>query len=220
MPPPDPAAARAFVIAQTIVAAPPLVPELRLSLATEVTPLWQATEQTLAAHGLPPPFWAFAWAGGQALARHLLDTPGLAAGRRVLDFAAGSGIAGLAAARAGAALVTASEIDAFAIAALSLNAEHNGLPLETVERDLVGAPLTDIDLVLGGDVCYEQPMAGWVTAWLGDLARAGVEVLLGDPGRSYLPSERLVPLARYRVPTSRELEDTEQRDTTVWRLMP
>src|SRR5690606_28168061 len=144
----------AFVRANTVPTAPPLVPEIRLHLATEVTPLWQATEATLARNNLPPPYWAFAWPGGQAVARHLLDHPALAAGRRVLDFAAGSALVAIAALRAGAAAATACDIDDFAGAAMALNAAENGATLTIRLDDIVGDALPGIDLVLAGDVCY------------------------------------------------------------------
>jgi predicted nicotinamide N-methyase len=209
-----------FIRANTAAAPPALVPELRLHLATEITPLWQATEAALNAINLPPPYWAFPWAGGQALARQILDQPALVAGRRVLDFAAGSGIVALAAARAGAAHVQAVEIDAVAAAAIALNAGLNGLAVQVVCEDLVGRPLPDVDVVLAGDVCYERPMAERVFAWLRALSGAGKTVLMGDPGRNYLPTSGLEAVARHLVPTSRELEDREQRDTTIWRVLP
>jgi predicted nicotinamide N-methyase len=209
----------AFVRAQTALGAPPLVPEIRLHLASEVTPLWQATEVTLQASGLAPPYWAFAWPGGQALARHLLDHPALVAGRRVLDFAAGSGLAAIAAARAGAAAAEAAEIDPLACAAIALNAAANRVAVACRAEDLVGAPPA-WDVVLAGDVCYERPMAERVAAWLRRLAAAGTLVLMGDPGRAYLPAGGLAEQARYRVPTSRELEDRTERETVVWRVLP
>ena len=209
----DPAA---FVRAETVIAAPPLVPEIRLHLASEVVPLWQATEETLTRQGLPPPYWAFAWPGGQAIARHLLDHPSLARGKRVLDFAAGCGLAAIAAAKSGAALVQAAEIDAFALAAIALNAAENRVIVETVERDLVGGP-SAWDLMLAGDVCYERPMAERVARWLAALAAGGTEVLMADPGRAYLPQQGLVEVARYTVPTSLELEDRKERETILWR---
>ena len=213
----DPAA---FVAANTAVLTAPLVPEVALHLASEVVPLWQATEADLARTGLPPPFWAFAWAGGQALARYLLDHPAVVAGRRVLDFAAGSGLAGIAAARAGAARVEAAEIDGFAAAAIRLNAALNDVTIEVVEQDLVGAANPGWEVVLAGDVCYERPMAEAVEAWLKGLAAAGTPVLLGDPGRSYLPKAGLERVVAYAVKTSRELEDTDVRNAVVWRLVP
>ena len=211
----DPAA---FVRSNTAIESPPLVPEIRLHLASEVVPLWQSTEADLAKSGLPPPFWAFAWAGGQALARYLLDHPAIVAGRRVLDFGAGSGLQGIAAARAGAASVTASEIDRFAIAAITLNAALNGVAVAVEHVDVIGRDDGPWDLVLAGDVCYERPMAQRVEAWLKTLAAAGTEVLIGDPGRTYLPRDGLERLTAYSVKTSRELEDTDLRNAVVWRV--
>ncbi len=210
--------AAAFVRANTAVERPALVPEVALHLASEVVPLWQATEADLAKTGLPPPFWAFAWAGGQALARFLLDEPTWVAGRRVLDFAAGSGVQGIAAALAGAAQVEASEIDRFALAALALNAEVNGVAVELRDEDVIDLPNPGWEVVLAGDVCYERPMAARVGRWLGGLAREGVTVLMGDPGRTYLPKAGLRRLAGYAVPTTRELEDSDLRNAIVWQV--
>ncbi len=204
-----------FVLAETVIATPPLVPEIRLHLASEVVPLWQATETNLTERGLPPPYWAFAWPGGQALARHLLDHPDLVRGKRVLDFAAGSGLAAIAAAKAGAASTAAAEIDRFAIAAIGLNAKLNGVGLETIEADILGQA-GGWDVVLAGDVCYERPMAERVGQWLGRLAAGGTQVLMGDPGRNYLPATGLREVARYQVPTSLDLEDRISRETIVW----
>lgn len=209
-----------FVRSETALSPPSLVPEIRLHLATEVTALWQATEAALEASGLPPPFWAFAWPGGQALARHILDHPDLVRGRRVLDFAAGSGIVAIAAAKAGAASVTAVEIDAFAVAAITLNAEANGVSVAVGRIDPVGTDLPDIDIVLAGDICYERPMAERVTAWLRTLVGTGRTVMIGDPGRAYLPREGLRRVACYAVPTSLELEDRAMRETTLWMVDP
>ncbi len=214
-PPGDPAA---FVRANTAVSRPPLVPEIALHLASEVVPIWQATEAELAEAGLPPPFWAFAWAGGQALARYLLDHPAAAAGKRVLDFAAGSGLQGIAALKAGAARVEATEIDRFAMAAIALNAALNGVTVDPVSEDLVGTANRGWDLVLAGDVCYERPLAARIEAWLKDLAAEGAEVLLGDPGRTYLPTAGLERITAYSVKTTRELEDTDVRNAVVWRV--
>ena len=211
----DPAA---FIRAHTAPGCAPLVPELLLHLATEITPLWQATEDWLAARDLAPPFWAFAWPGGQALARHVLDHPALVAGRRVLDFAAGGGIAAIACARAGAARVEAAEIDPLALAAIGLNAALNGVTVQAAEGDVIdGAGRWD--LILCGDVCYEAPMTARILPWLRARAR-GATVLLADPGRAYLPRGGLAPLARYVVPTTRELEDREEREVTLYRLEP
>ena len=210
----------AFVQANTTIECPPLVPEIELHLASEVVPLWQSTEAELAASGLPPPFWAFAWAGGQGLARYLLDNPEITAGRRVLDFAAGSGLQGIAAARSGASSVMASEIDRFAVAAIGLNAALNDVEIIVQEADVVGRTDGPWDLVLAGDVCYERPMALQVEAWLKALAAAGTEVLIGDPGRCYLPRDGLERITAYSVKTTRELEDSDLRNAVVWRVVP
>jgi predicted nicotinamide N-methyase len=209
----------AFVRANTVLTAPPLRPDIRLHLATEVTAIWHATEETMAREGLPPPYWAFAWPGGQAIARFLLDRPEIVRGRRVLDFAAGSGLVAIAAAKAGAASVAAAEIDAFAAAAIAANAAANGVAVDLERRDIVGGA-GDWQVVLAGDVCYERPMAARVTEWLRRLAADGATVILGDPGRAYLPTRGLEELARHTVPTSLELEDRERRETIVWRLLP
>ena len=210
----------AFIRAETALSAPPLVPEIRLHLASEILPIWQATEADLARHGLPPPYWAFAWPGGQALTRHLLDHRELVAGRRVLDFAAGSGLSAIAAAMAGASAVTAADIDPFARAAIALNANTNGVDVALIEEDILGSPgdwPSDWDVILAGDVCYERPMAERVAAWFTELANAGRLVLIGDPGRSYLPGSGLREIARYLVPTTLELEYCTLRETVVWR---
>ncbi|GAC1366528.1 MAG: methyltransferase [Polyangiales bacterium] len=207
-----------FVRAHTAVASPPMLPELRLHLATELSPLWEKTQDWLDEVGLPPPYWAFAWAGGQAVARFLLDTPDVVRGTSVLDFGAGSGMIAIAAARAGAKRVTANDVDAFALAAIPLNAALNEVAVTVVGDDLVGTAV-DAQLLLAGDVCYEQPMAGRVGAWLRERARAGATVLLGDPGRSHLvPKEHLVELARYEVPTHADVEGRDVRTAGVWRV--
>jgi len=209
----------AFVVAQTVLAAPPLVPAIRLHLASEITPLWQATEARLDESGVAPPYWAFAWPGGQAIARHVLDHPDLVAGLRVLDFAAGSGLAAIAAALAGAAFVEAAEIDPMACAAIALNAAANGVAVTCRAADLVGSGAL-WDVVLAGDVCYERPMAERVMPWLRQLAADRCLVLMGDPGRSYLPGSGLAAVASHLVPTSRELEDRTERETVIWRVLP
>jgi len=207
-----------FVRANTAVARPPLVPEMALHLACEITPIWQATEDWLRQTGTEPPFWAFAWPGSQALARHVLDHPALVAGRHVLDFAAGGGLAAIACARAGAASVEAAELDALAGAAIRMNAALNGASVTVTVADLVGAPCR-WDLILCGDVCYEAPMTAHILPWLRGLARTA-EVWIADPGRAYLPAEGTVRLARYVVPTTMELEDSRQREVTLFRLTP
>jgi len=209
-----------FVRRNTTIVAPLLVPEIRLHLATEVTPIWQATEETLARSALPPPFWAFAWAGGQALARYLLDHPANVAGRSVLDFGAGSGLVAIAAAKAGAGSVLAAEVDHFAAAAIAANAVLNEVAISVATEDLLDTVNLRWDVVTAGDVCYEQPMADRVVGWLRGMAARGTIVVLGDPGRTYLPCGGLVERARYVVPTSRELEDREYRETVVWELLP
>jgi predicted nicotinamide N-methyase len=209
-----------FVRDNTAIAAPPLVPEIRLHLATEVTPIWQATEETLARNGLPPPFWAFAWAGGQAVARYLLDHPEAVAGREVLDFGAGSGLVAIAAAKAGAARVIAAEIDHFAAAAIAANATLNGVAIEVLTTDLLDGDKRFWKAVTAGDICYEQPMAERALRWLRRLAGRGSLVLLGDPGRAHLPGVGLCELARYDVPISKELEGRERCDAFVWRVLP
>lgn len=212
--------AERFILANTKITTAPLLPEIRLHLASESMPLWQATEDELAEQGLPPPFWAFAWVGGQALARHILDNPHLVAGRRVFDFAAGSGLGAIAALKAGARAATANDIDAFALAALRLNGRLNGVAFEQVGDDVIGRRDLDCDVFLAGDVCYEQPMAGRVADWLRQLAGDGILVLLGDPKRAYLPDQGLEKLAEYQIETTRDLEDRPVRRTSVWRVLP
>ena len=208
-----------FVRANTAIGAPPLVPEIRLHLATEVTPIWQATEESLARFGTPPPFWAFAWAGGQALARYITDHPEIVAGRDVLDLASGSGMVAIAAAKAGARHVIAADIDPFAAAAITLNAALNGVTVGIETRDLLDRGPAGWAVVTAGDVCYEAPMAERMIALLRRIAGRGRLALLGDPGRAYLPREGLIELARYTVPVSRELEDREAKDGVVYEVL-
>ena len=218
------ASLRAFIEASTVVGAPPLLPEISLHLATDVTPLWHATERELAEEGLPPPFWAFAWAGGQALARHLLDTPRLVRDKRVLDFASGSGLVAIAAARAGAASVAAVDRDPVAAVAIQLNAALNAVRVEARCEDPCGdeeaaAWVVDAEVVLAGDVCYDHAMAPAVMAWLRRRAAAGALVLLGDPGRAYLPGEGISELARFTVPTLDGVEAREALCGVVYRVI-
>ena len=207
----------AFIRANTALLAPPLVPEVRLHLAHEALPLWEKTEEELGKIGLPPPFWAFAWAGGQALARYVLDNPGVVAGRRVLDVASGSGLLAIAAMKAGAAAATASDIDAVALAAIALNAEANGVALAAC-GDLIGRD-DGWDAVLAGDVFYEKPLAERLMPWLRRLAARGATVLAGDPGRTYFPKAEFTLCATYEVPVTRALEDAEIKRTSVWELL-
>jgi predicted nicotinamide N-methyase len=203
-----------FITANAALMAPPLVPEIRLYLATEVVPLWRATEDELEKMGVPPPYWAFAWAGGQALARYILDHPETVAGKRVLDIGSGSGLVAIAAARAGAASILAADIDAFSIAAIRLNAAANSATIAVTQDDLIGAE-GDWDVILVGDLFYERPLAERLLAWLKTLDRPA---LLGDPGRNYFPKTQVERLALYNVQTSRDLEDREIRETGVYRL--
>jgi predicted nicotinamide N-methyase len=210
-------AKRDFVIANTRLTAPPLTPELRLWLADESVPIWEKTEEELGALGLPPPFWAFAWAGGQALARYALDNPDVVRGRRVLDFASGSGLVAIATAKAGASEIEASDIDDFAVAAIEANAAENGVAVAPRRENLIGAD-EGWDVVLAGDVSYEKEMAEAVTGWLSALASRGATVLIGDPRRTYLAVDRLECLIEYQVPVTRELEDSEIKRTGVFRF--
>ncbi len=208
-----------FIVTNTALVNPPLVPELRLHLAVEVMPLWRKTEEELEAMGVPPPYWAFAWAGGQALARYILDHPAEVAGRTVLDFGSGSGIVALAAAKSGARAVTAADIDRYAQAAIALNARANDVHVTVEPDDVIGAP-GDWQTILCGDMCYERPLAERLLAWLKERAATGTRVLLGDPGRSYFPKSGVEKCATYRVQTTRELEDSEIRETSVYALTP
>ncbi|WP_395942717.1 class I SAM-dependent methyltransferase [Brevundimonas sp.] len=212
---PDPAA---FIRANTRLQTVPHAPEIALWLADEITPLWRLTEEELGQLGLPPPFWAFAWAGGQALSRYLLDHPHEVAGKRVLDFAAGSGLVGVAAMKAGAASVLCADIDPFCAAAVAANAASNGVVLDFTDRNLLEAPPPAVEVICAGDICYERPMTEAVLAWLAQARTNGCRVLIGDPGRTYFPRSGLDFLAEYRVPTTRELEDQEIKRSSVWAM--
>ncbi len=208
-----------FIRANTSLLAPPHVPEIQLYLASEAHELWLKTEEELEAIGLPPPFWAFAWAGGQGLARYVLDHPETVKGKRILDFASGSGLVGIAASKAGAAKVTAADIDPWSQTAVQLNAAANSLSLDFNETDLIGQNV-DVHVVLAGDVFYDKSFAGALVPWFETLAAEGKDVLVGDPGRTYLPKDRLEFCAVYEVPVTRALEDSEVKKTTVWRFRP
>jgi predicted nicotinamide N-methyase len=208
----------AFITANTRLAPLALVPEIRLHLADAALPLWQKTEEQLGAAQIPPPYWAFAWAGGQALARYLLDHVGVVAGRHVLDLGAGGGLAAIAAKMAGAAQVLAADTDALAVTAIALNSRVNGVVVATTGVDLLAAPPAGCDVVLVGDLFYERPLAERVLAFLVAADAGGAEVLVGDPQRSYFPVARFTRVAEYAVPVSRELEDAENKHTSVWRL--
>jgi len=206
-----------FIRANTALVSPPLVPEIKLHLATEVVPLWQLTEEELAAQGIPPPYWAFAWAGGQALSRYVLDHPDIVSGKSVLDFGSGSGLVAIAAAKAGAERVMAADIDDFAQATIKLNAATNAAIVSTTTADLIDSD-GNWRVILVGDMCYERPLAERLLLWLSDRARHGARVLLGDPGRSYFPKDGVQKLETYRVQTMRDLEDREIRETSVYEL--
>lgn len=197
----------------------PLIPEINLHLASEIVPIWQLTEEELSEKGVPPPFWAFAWAGGQALSRFILDHPEWVRGKSVLDFAAGSGIVAIAAAQAGATSVLAADIDPFAVAACRLNANANSQTISATENNLLTNTDQRWDVILAGDICYEQPLAQQVESWLSGHVSKGSKVLIGDPGRTYLPKQNLRQLISYAVKTTRELEDMDVRNTTVWELV-
>jgi predicted nicotinamide N-methyase len=206
-----------FIRENTDVLSPPHVPEVRLRLATEAHDLWLKTEEELEAIGLPPPFWAFAWAGGQGLARHVLDHPQLVAGKTVLDFASGSGLVGIAARMAGACAVLAADIDPWSETVIRLNAALNGVALDCSAENLVGRD-AGWDVVLAGDVFYDRGFADVLIPWFSALAARGATVLVGDPGRAYCPRDRMEALATYQVPVTRALEDSEVKKTTVWRF--
>jgi predicted nicotinamide N-methyase len=205
----------AFIRQHTELLSPPLVPEIKLHLAHEAIPIWQKTEEELGELGLPPPFWAFAWAGGQALARYILDHPEIVKYKTVLDLASGSGLVALAAVKAGAKAVLAADIDAFSIAAIEVNAEVNDCVIQTTSEDLLAGPAAQFDVILVGDMFYEKTTAARCLAFL---KTSQAQILIGDPSRSYLPKDQLEKIATYSVPVSRDLEDAEIKQTSVWRL--
>ncbi len=209
----------AFIRLHTAVASPPACPELRLHLASEITPLWEASETFLDRHNVPPPYWAFPWVGGQALARHILDHPDLVAGCSVLDFASGSGLVGIAAKLAGAASVLATDIDKVALTAIALNASANGVEILASDEDVLDQSDCPWDLIVAGDVCYEKPMAEKVFAWLRRCSAAGAKALMADPGRAYLPKTGLMRVAQMTVPCSLELEDKTSRDVGIYQIV-
>jgi predicted nicotinamide N-methyase len=214
----DAARRAAFVVTNTQLMPVPLVPEISLHLAHEAMPIWRKTEEELGEMGVPPPFWAFAWAGGQALARYILDDPGVVRGRTVVDLASGSGLVAIAAKQAGARHVLASDIDGFAIEAIRLNAASNRVDVDASRDDLLQSDPPECDVLLVGDLFYERGLAQRLMDWLVQAHVRGTHVLIGDPGRSYLPREKLVACATYEVPVTRELEDSEIKKTSVWRL--
>jgi predicted nicotinamide N-methyase len=207
-----------FIEANTRLLPVPLVSEIRLHLAEESMPIWQKTEEELGRLNVPPPWWAFAWAGGQALARYVLDTADVTAGRTVLDLGAGSGLGAIAAARAGAASALAADIDPYALVAIALNAKANAVHIETTGADLLAADPGAFGVVLAGDMFYERPLAERAIAFVEKARAQGAQVLVGDPRRSYFPQARFRQVAEYSVPVTRDLEDMEIKRTAVWRL--
>ena len=205
-----------FILANTWLKSPPHTPELKLYLADEITPIWKMTEEELGEIGLPPPFWAFAWAGGQALARYLLDHPAEVKGKKVFDVGTGSGLVAIAAMKAGAVVASGADIDGFCATAVELNGRANDVAVGFAHRDPFATAPPIVDVICAGDVFYEQPLAERALAWLTAARDRGVRVLLGDPGRSYFPKSGLVKLAEYSVETTRELEDAEVKRTAVW----
>ena len=217
-----PADPEAFIRANTALEVPAIVPEFKLWLASEYVPIWQATEAWMEEQNIDPPYWAFCWPGGQAIARYLLDHPEEVRGKRVIDFAAGSGVSSMAAARAGAASVLANDIDRLSLVAARLNAAANGLAFDVSDEDWLAGPEAspEADVVIAGDVCYEREMSARALDWLRGHARAGRLVLLGDPGRNYFSALGLEERARYEIPTSLQLENRGMRETVVWRVLP
>ena len=208
----------AFILANTRLQAVPHAPEISLWLADEITPIWKLTEEELGELGLPPPFWAFAWLGGQGLARWVLDHPETFAGKSVVDFATGSGLVAIAAMKAGATSVLAADIDPFCEAAVTLNAAANGVTLSFTDANLLDGPPPEVDVICAGDVCYEKPMTERVMAWLRQARSQGSQVFIGDPHRTYFRTEGLTFLAEYQVPTTRELEDFAIKRCSVFSL--
>lgn len=209
--------AEAFIRANTHLLSPPLVPEIKLHLAEESVPIWQKTEEELGEMNVPPPYWAFAWAGGQALARYLLDTPEVVAGKTVVDLGSGSGLTAIAAMLAGAQSVLAADIDNFALAAVRLNASANGVAVDTTPKDLLASPAGRAGVILVGDLFYERTLAEQVLKYIDEAKSGGAYILIGDPQRNYFPRGRFHQLAEYKVPVTRELEDAEIKRTAVWR---
>jgi predicted nicotinamide N-methyase len=215
----DAKAVQRFIEANTKQLAPPLVPEITLHLAEESLAIWRQTEEDLGAINVPPPYWAFAWAGGQALARCLLDTPALATGRTVLDLGCGSGLQAIAAMKAGATRCVAADIDLIALQATMLNAAHAGVTLSITTDNLLAAPPDPaFSLILVGDLFYERQLAADVLTFIERATDKGAVALIGDPRRNYFPRNRFDEVARYQVPVTRDLEDALIKDTAVWRL--
>ena len=209
---------RDFILANTVLMQPPLVPEIQLHLAEESLPLWEKTEEQLGEMNIPPPFWAFAWAGGQALARFILDNRALVVGKKVVDLGSGSGLCAIAAALAGARDVLAADVDPFSGHAMALNATANGVSIRITAQDLLLQPPQAVDVLLIGDLFYERDLSDQVIDYAGAVGRQGGEVVIGDPNRSFFPVDRFEKVAEYSVPVTRALEDAEIKQTAVWRI--
>ncbi|HEU0118113.1 MAG TPA: 50S ribosomal protein L11 methyltransferase [Alphaproteobacteria bacterium] len=207
-----------FIRQQTLVTTASAVPEIPLYLATEVTPLWQMTEERLKQNGLPPPYWAFAWPGGQGVARYILENPDLVQGKRIIDFAAGCGIAAIAAMKADAKSATAIEIDPMALAAIKLNAAQNNVEVISQDGIDMEKAVKNIDIIFAGDVCYQQAMSAKMMRWLWRCVAKGTRVFLADPGRAYVPHDGLEKRGEYVIPTSRDLEDRDSRTVIIWEV--
>ncbi len=220
-----PVEASAFIRANTRPLPVPSLPDILLYQADEVTPLWLMTEKDLHRAELAPPFWAFAWSGGQALATYLYDHPDVVAGKRVLDLACGSGLVGIAAAKAGAARVLCNDIDPYAEAAVALNADLNGVHIDFLSADLLAEPSLstpeglDVDIILAGDICYEKAMTDAMLTFLGRATGKNVTVLVGDPHRTYFPVTGFRKLADYSVRTIADIEDVADKPAAVWELV-
>ncbi|MFA4995140.1 MAG: 50S ribosomal protein L11 methyltransferase [Bdellovibrionales bacterium] len=207
-----------FIQTQTQILSPSIIPEIKLHLAAEFTPLWQLTEDRLRQTNVPPPFWAVAWPGGQGAARYILDNPAVVKDRRVVDFAAGSGLIAIAAMKAGAKSARAVDIDPLALDSVRLNARLNNVVVDISEGLDLTKPYTKADVIIAGDICYQQAMSTTLIRFLRLCVEKGTSVYLSDPGRAYLPHEGLVKIAAYDVPTSRDIEDKDARTATVWKM--
>jgi predicted nicotinamide N-methyase len=214
------ASPRAFVLRHTHLRRVPGLEEIRLHMADEVLPLWHAVQVETGDPDAAVPFWAVAWAGGLALGRYLREHPGAVAGRRVLDLGSGSGLCAIAAMQAGASAVVGADIDPFAAAAIELNARANRRRVSVLHRDVLDDEAPDVDVILAGDCWYEAPLAERVTPWLHRARARGIDVLVGDPGRRYLPTDELVELASYDVRSTTELEDLDRLQGRVYALRP
>lgn len=207
-----------FIRDNTKLLSPPLVPEIKLHLAEESLPIWQKTEEELGEMNVPPPYWAFAWAGGQALARYLLDNPSIAGDETVLDLGSGSGLTAIAARMAGAQSALATDVDGVALIAVGMNAGANNVVIEITAEDVLDGGPGAAGLVLAGDLFYERALSTRMLTFIDACTKAGAVVLVGDPQRSYFPRDRFEAVAEYRVPVTRELEDAEIKNAAVWRL--